>query len=97
MQHKILSINEDYKNKEAYTNFFSSGTNSDNRNKMKNFLSVAINAELTGRQRQCIKLYYLDGLKMKEIAKYLDIHPSTVSRHMRSAHQKLKGVSKYCD
>lgn len=96
MQHKILGINNENEDKITYSSYLSYGSNDEDRKRMKNFLSIALGADLTGRQRQCIMMYYVDGLKMREIAGKLCIHPSTVTRHLRAAQRKLRNLSKYC-
>ena len=45
-----------------------------------NRVRVAINEELTERQRELINLYYIEQMSMTEIAQTLDLSPSTVSR-----------------
>jgi len=97
MRHKLLSLNDENKDLITFSDFNAFGTNYDSRKRMKNFLSLALSTELTGRQRQCLMMYYVDGLKMYEIAEKLGISSSTVSRHLKSAHFKLRDVSKYCE
>ncbi len=41
-----------------------------------------IDAKLTGRQRQVVRLYYFDGKTQEDIATLLDLSQSTVSRHL---------------
>ena len=95
MQHKFIGILDDNEGRIAYNSYLSRGTNSADRSKMKNFLSLALGDDLTPRQRDCVKMYYFDGMKMREIAKALDIHPSTVTRHLQVSRRKLKNLSKY--
>ena len=63
--------------------------------RMKRILLRAIRYELTGRQRECLTLYYLEGMKMKDIARELSLSKSTVSRHISSASLKLRRIAKY--
>ena len=41
-----------------------------------------IDSELTSRQREVVKLYYLHGKTQEDIAAMLDLSQSTVSRHL---------------
>ncbi|MBQ8057612.1 MAG: helix-turn-helix domain-containing protein [Ruminococcus sp.] len=63
---------------------------------MKHILYVALNSELTPRQRECLELYYYKKMKMCDIASFLSLSPSTVTRHIKAAERKLKSVAKYC-
>jgi len=65
------------------------------RERMKRILNRAIRYELTERQRTCLTKYYLEGMRMTEIARSLDLSKSTVSRHIKSATQKLRRVASY--
>ena len=56
---------------------------------------VAINEELTERQRELINLYYLEQMSMTEIAQTLDLSPSTVSRTLKRGRTRLKKYLKY--
>ena len=56
---------------------------------------MALSAELTERQRQCLTAYYFGGEKMKEIAEDLGISTSAVSRHIKRALARLRARSIY--
>ncbi|MGI5979632.1 MAG: sigma-70 family RNA polymerase sigma factor [Oscillospiraceae bacterium] len=56
---------------------------------------VAINEELTDRQRELIELYYLENMNMTEIARRLGISPSTVSRTLKRGRGRLRKYIKY--
>lgn len=62
---------------------------------MKRILSRAIRHELTDRQRQCLTMYYLDGIRMKDIAGTLGLSASTVTRHIAAATRKLRKIADY--
>ena len=80
----------------AYLAYRSSGeTNVQEKARMKNILKKAIQNELTDNQRICIVEYYLGGKKMKDIADMLSLHPSTVTRHIRKAREKLRHIASY--
>lgn len=44
---------------------------------------------LTARQKECMQLYYWQGLTQKEISKQLGIYQWVVSFHLRQARRKL--------
>ena len=59
-------------------------------NRMGRLVSGAIAKELTARQAQMVRLYFLDQHTMKEIAEELSVNPSTVSRTLSVARAKLR-------
>lgn len=65
------------------------------RERMKRILARAIRYELTDRQRECLTMYYLEGMLMKDIARSLCLSPSTVTRHIAAATHKLRRVAGY--
>lgn len=70
-------------------------TNEESRNKMKKILYSALQSELTDRQRTCLIEHYLNGKKEKDIALEQNLNPSTVSRHITKAKEKLKHIASY--
>ena len=70
-------------------------TNRPERERMKRILSRAIRHGLTDRQRLCVTKYYLEGMKMKDIALELGLSKSTVSRHITAATRKLRKVASF--
>ena len=62
---------------------------------MGNRVRVAINDELTDRQRELINLYYLENMNMTEVAQSLEISPSTVSRTLKRGRGRLRKYLKY--
>ena len=62
---------------------------------LSNRVRVAINEELTDRQRELITLYYIEQMSMTEIAQNLDLSPSTVSRTLKRGRGRLKRYLKY--
>lgn len=69
--------------------------NSNKINKLKIVLKKALHDELTERQIQAIKLYYIDNLSQKEIANALNIDKSCVSRHIKKGKITLEKFLKY--
>ena len=59
-------------------------------NRTGRLISGAIAKELTARQAQMVRLYFLDQRTMTEIAKELSVNPSTVSRTLSVARAKLR-------
>ena len=58
-------------------------------------VKIAMNEELTDRQRELINLYYLEQMSMTEIAQRLELSPSTVSRTLKRGRCRLKKYLKY--
>lgn len=96
MQHSFLGITEKNDNRVSYSMYCNPSTNKKDIEKMKQLLSVAMLYDLTQRQRECLELYYYENKRMNEIASLLSISPSTVTRHIKAAQKKLKGLAKYC-
>ena len=51
--------------------------------------------ELTQRQRQCLDLYYFQGLTQEETGRRLGVTAATVSRHIKRARERLQQVLVY--
>ena len=56
---------------------------------------LAIDTELTRRQRQLVEMYYLRQLSMQDIADELGIDLSTVSRTLKRARARLRRCLQY--
>lgn len=54
------------------------------------YVKRAIKILLTGRQRECILMRYIEGKSNKEISELLGLHPSTVSRHIHRGIAKIR-------
>ena len=70
----------------------------DNRDRVERLLSnlpLAMEQELTERQRLILTLHFFRGLTVTEIAQELGISKSTVSRSMARATEKLFCVLRY--
>ncbi|MBR3971877.1 MAG: sigma-70 region 4 domain-containing protein, partial [Ruminococcus sp.] len=71
--------------------FYNNSENiSHNKARMKKILFKALAEELTEKERFCLTEHYLNNKKMKDIARTLSLHPSTVTRHIQRAMNKLK-------
>ena len=64
-------------------------------NRTGRLLSVAIAEELTARQAQMVRLYFLEQHNMREIAEELSVNPSTVSRTLSVARAKLRRCMRF--
>ena len=58
-------------------------------------LNAAIERELTPRQRQLVRMYYIDQTPMQAIADQLGLDISTVSRTIKRGRGKLKKYMRY--
>ena len=70
----------------------------DNRQQIRRLLvnlPLAVEEELTPRQREMVFLYYDRGLKMSQIAQKLGVNRSTVSRTVKRAKQRLYRCLRY--
>ena len=56
---------------------------------IENALSGAI-AELSAEDRLLVKLYYFDGLRLREAGAVLGVHEATASRRLTRIHQELR-------
>ena len=48
-------------------------------------LAIALEEELTEKQRMAVQCYYIKQMPMKEIAEHMEVHISTVSRTLKRA------------
>ena len=58
-------------------------------------LRKAIREELTDKQRKAIEMYYMQQIKMEDIAKILGVNVSTVSRNIMRGKRRLKKCLRY--
>ena len=65
-------------------------TNDKEINELKIKLTMALRQEVSPKQRLALRLYYVDGMKMKEIAEELGVDRSTVSRTLKRAENNLR-------
>lgn len=70
-------------------------TNDDQIGRVKRNLTMAINQDLTSRQRQMLSLYYFKGYNMEKIGKELGVNKSTVSRTIARAQRRLYKALRY--
>lgn len=99
MIHNRVFLTDDYEAMASYDLYQQKGTNSRDRQQMMKILARAMQMELTDRQRDCMTMYFLNDMKMKDIAADLGLSRSTVTRHIQAATRKLRKVAAYynCD
>ena len=56
---------------------------------------IALNTQLTRRQKQLIQMYYIEQMRMQDIADELGLNISTVSRTIKRGRERLKSCLKY--
>lgn len=95
MSYMRVPLSEDNSELIAFSLSQHGSSNRPERERMKKILIRAIRHELTDRQRDCMTMYYLEGMKMKDIAVALNLSRSTVTRHIQSATRKLRKVASY--
>lgn len=69
--------------------------NGEQMERLRRGLRQARERELTPRQRQVLNLYYDDGMNICQIAEELDLNPSTISRTLRRAKDRLYRYLRY--
>ena len=95
MRRERVFLNDENSDLIAFRLYQAGASNRPERERMKRILSRAIRCELTERQRSCLVKHYLEGMKMKDIAKEMGLSKSTVSRHISAAELKLRKVASY--
>lgn len=63
--------------------------------RMLQALRRAMDGELTERQKECIRLRYLEGKSVNDVADSLGITAGTASRHLKKARSRLGTVISY--
>ena len=95
MRRERMFLDDENRDLIAYSLYQHGSDNRPERERMKRILTRAIRHELTDRQRDCVTMYYLEGMKMKDIADAMHLSKSTVTRHIQSATRKLRKVASY--
>ena len=63
--------------------------------RLHRMLASAIKRELTARQAQMVRMYFLEQHTMREIAALLGVNVSTVSRTLGASRVKIKHCLRY--
>lgn len=90
-----LGLDDCWQQKPDFADLFFEESNSAMLRKASSLIGKVIAAELTERQRQCLSLYYFNGLTMPEIASELGINKSSVSRAIARAKMRIERSMKY--
>lgn len=72
-----------------------SETNEETLNRLRRNLTIAIQEDLTPRQREMLLMRYSDGLSQAEIARRVGVNRSVVSRTLKSAYGRLRRALRY--
>ena len=72
-----------------------SGDNQDRIRRLLCNLPLAVQQELTPRQREMLELYIYKEMSVTDIAAALGVNKSTVSRSLRRSFQRLERCLKY--
>ena len=72
-----------------------SGDNHLRLERLRRNLSVAMDEELTPRQRQLLRMFYYEGKNVTDIARELSVNKSTVSRTLHRAQDRLRRSLRY--
>jgi len=97
MRKKLLSldqITESLFSSDSYKQELFNMTDNRHR-KMIDLMKNIMAGELTERQRVCMCKYYVDAMKMVDIADELGIGVSSVSRHIKKAKNRVEKTMKY--
>ncbi len=79
----------------VFDRYQGTGSNKAELRRKLDIVYKAMKNELTQKEFDALKDYYILGKKMKEIAKERGVHPSTVTRQIRSAKGKILHIAKY--
>lgn len=79
----------------VYDRYQNSGEDINERRRKLSIVYEAMKNELTPKQFQALKEYYLNGRKMKDIAEERGVSPSTITRQIRRAREKVMHIAKY--
>lgn len=70
-------------------------TNAAKRERMKQFVALAVEQGLNEHQREVINLIFVDGLSQKRVGELLNIKQPAVSNIKQRAIRKLRDLSRY--
>lgn len=63
--------------------------------KLKRNLALALREDVTEKQREALRLYYSEGLNMREIGERMGVDKSTVSRNIKRGERRLRRCLRY--
>ena len=93
----MRDTHSDYKNFGEYSAFLHSlnGDNSMELSRLRKNLITALREELTSRQWEFVRLHYMEGLKMTQVAEVTGVNVSTVSHTLSRARRRLYRCLRY--
>lgn len=69
--------------------------NSQQMTRLRRNVMLALQEDVTPRQRECMLLYYEKRLNMRQIAEMMGIDKSTVSRNIKRGESRLRRCLRY--
>ncbi len=79
----------------AFQNTDSPSCQERKRQRMLEYIRLAIYQELTPRQRECLLAYYISGEPVRKIAGRLGVTPWTVYKHIERGVAVIRDKSRY--
>ncbi len=97
MSRKLVSLGQYEDNIFSFDRFYQNNLkmNDDQHLTADKAVIMAIDEELTNKQREVLLLYYFEGKSTIEIAKMLGVNKSSVSRLLSRAKMRIQKVLKY--
>ena len=91
---KVLSLDAPFSRalEFAALQYAGDGEPDGDRARMSAALKSIIREELTGRQRSCLEMRYMQGMTVYGIAAELGITPPTVSKHLKKARARIEKI-----
>ena len=69
--------------------------NAEQMGRLRRNVMLAIQEDITPRQRECMVLYYQKGLNMRQIAELTGVDKSTVSSNSKRGESRLRRCLRY--
>lgn len=88
---------EDLQDRLSFFMWTGQSENKEHIKKYKECVQYALEYELTKKQKELMKRYYIDGLTMEKVAEELSVNKSTVSRNLKHITKKLNHLRVYAD
>lgn len=95
MPRKIVACDSYVFDAFVYDRYQSGGEEINERRRKLSIVYEAMKNELTPKEFHALKEYYLNGKKMKDIAQERGVAPSTITRQVRKAREKVMHIAKY--
>lgn len=95
MSYKAIPSNDLVFDALVYDNYQGSGNNKAELRRKLDIIYKAMKNELTENEFDALKDYYISGKKMKEIARERGVNPSTITRQIHRAKEKICHIAGY--